>query len=322
MNQFGVSKMLRLHPRSGPIKISKMSLRDFKKNFVLYTFLFPTILYFLVFHYAPLYGLQIAFKDFSPFIGFARSPWVGFKHFESFFNSIYLWRLASNTFLISFYSILFGFPMPIILALILNELRSERFRSVFQTISYVPHFISTVIICGLIVNFLSPSTGIVNAIISSLGGNTIDFLIRPEWFRTIYIGSGVWQGMGWSSIIYYASLRAISPSLYEAADIDGASRWQKIIRISLPGILPTIITLLLLNLGNLMAVGFEKIFLLYNPSTYKTADVISTYVYRSGLISQQYSFASAVGLFNSFITLILLFIFNYSAKKSTGESLW
>jgi putative aldouronate transport system permease protein len=308
--------------KKSSIKLSHLKGRTVRKNIALYILLFPTLSYFLVFRYIPIYGLQIAFKDYNPFVGFTASPWVGIKHFKSFFESIYFWRLIRNTFLLSFYSILFGFPVPILFAILLNELKSEKFRSTVQTISYMPHFLSTVIVAGLIVNFLSPSIGVINKIIEALGGNAIDFLRRPEWFRTIYISSGIWQGMGWNSIIYYASLRAISPSLYEAADIDGANRRQKMIYISLPGILPTIVTLLLLNLGNLLSVGFEKVFLLYNATTYETADVLSTYVYRSGLISQQYSFATAVGLFNSVVTLVLLIFFNSTAKKTSGESLW
>ncbi len=302
--------------------MNSSSRRIIKKNIALYLLLMPTILYFLIFRYVLIYGLQIAFKEYNPFIGYKDSPWVGFKHFQSFFNSIYFYRLVRNTFLLSFYSILFGFPVPIIFALFLNELKSERFRSIIQSISYIPHFISTVIVCGLLVNFLSPSTGVINAVIKALTGDTIDFLRKPEWFRTIYVSSGIWQQMGWNSIIYYAAIRAIDPFLYEAADIDGANRWQKMIRISLPSILPTIITLLLLNLGNIMNVGFEKVFLLYNPNTYQTADIISTYVYRSGLVDQQYSFATAVGLFNSIINLLLLVIFNSVSKKASGESLW
>lgn len=303
-------------------KLSPKVTRGLSKNLVLYSFLLPTLTYYFVFEYVPIYGIQIAFKDLNLFAGISESPWVGLKHFENFFNSVYFYRLMRNTFLISFYSIIFAFPVPIILAVLLNELKAEKFRSVFQSISYIPHFISTVIIAGLIVNFLSPSTGMINMVIEFFGGNSINFLSKPEWFRTIYVSSGIWQTMGWGSIIYFASLRSIDPSLYEAAEIDGANRWKKIKFISLPGIMPTIIIMLLLNLGNLLKVGFEKVFLLYNASTYETADVLSTYVYRSGLVNQQYSFAAAVGLFNSIITLVLLIAFNYLAKKFTRNSLW
>jgi len=274
--------------------------------FALYIFLLPTIVFFVVFHYVPIYGLQIAFKNYVIMKGIWGSAWVGLQNFADVFALGSFWEVLRNTVLISFYKIVFGFPAPIILAILLSELVSTRFKKAAQTISYLPHFVSWVVLGGLFRQFLSPSMG----------------LQSPEWFRPIYISSGIWQSMGWSSIIYYASLRAINPSLYEAAAIDGANRKQKILSISLPGILPTIITLLLLNLGNLLTVGFEKVFLLYNPSTYETADVLSTYVYRSGLVGQQYSFAAAVGLFNSAVTLILLIVFNYAAKKASGQSLW
>lgn len=293
-----------------------------KRTVILYLFLCPAIVYYILLHYLPMYGSLIAFQDFNPFRGFGASKWVGLKHFESFFDSIYFFRLVRNTFLIGVYSILFAFPLPILFALLINEVRHAKFRAVVQSVSYIPHFISTVVVVGLIVSFLSPSTGVVNAFLSMVGLEKIDFLRSPEWFRTIYISSGVWQTLGWSSIIYFAALTGISPSLYEAAEMDGASRWQRVIHISLPGILPTIVTILLLDLGRVMDVGFEKVFLLYNPSTYETADVLSTYTYRAGLIDQQYSFAAAVGLFNSLITLVLILVFNYLAKRFTSYSLW
>jgi putative aldouronate transport system permease protein len=300
---------------------------DFKKWFarkgwLLYLFFLPAAVYYLVFHYAPMYGVVIAFKDFGVFLGIRNSPWVGIKHFVSFFESVYFFRLVRNTFLISFYSVLFGFPAPIIFALLLNELDAVGYRSVIQSLSYVPHFISTVVMAGLVISFVAPSTGIINAIITGLGGKQIDFIRDPAWFRFLYVGSGIWQEMGWGSIIYFAGLSSIDPQLYEAAQMDGAGRLRKIWHISLPGILPIIITLLLLNLGRLMSVGFEKVFLLYNQATLETADVISTYVYRSGLIAQQYSFAAAVGLFNSVVTLVLLTMFNAIARRISEYSLW
>jgi putative aldouronate transport system permease protein len=296
--------------------------KKMKRTIVLYLFLIPAIVYYVLLHYLPMYGALIAFQDFNPFRGFTNSEWVGFKHFIAFFDSIYFYRLVTNTFLLGIYTVIFAFPLPIIFALLLNEVKHTKFRTVIQSISYIPHFISTVVVVGLIATFLSPSTGFINEIISFVGFEKIDFLRSPEWFRTIYISSGVWQGLGWSSIIYFAALSSISPSLYEAADIDGANRWQKIVYISLPGITPTIVTILLLDLGRVMDIGFEKVFLLYNPSTYETADVLSTYTYRAGLIDQQYSFAAAVGLFNSLVTLVLILFFNYLAKRFTSYSLW
>mgnify|MGYP005764074313 CR=1 FL=1 len=304
------------------IEKRKVSKRQRKKGLIVLTFMIPGLLFYLIFHYAPMYGTLIAFQDFSPFRGFTQSPWVGFKHFEEFFNSIYFTRLLKNTFLLSFENILFSFPMPIIFALMMNEIKNSRLRSAIQSLSYFPNFISTVVLCGLIKNFLSPSTGIINAIIEALGGSAIDFLSSPGWFRPVYIISGIWQGMGWGSIIYYATLTSVDTSLYEAADIDGAGRFQKIFYISLPALVPTIVTLLLVNLGNMMNIGFEKVMLLYNEATYSTADIISTYVYRSGLIGQQYSFAAAVGLFNSLIGICLIVIFNFLARRFTKTSLW
>ncbi|TBL75332.1 ABC transporter permease [Paenibacillus thalictri] len=293
-----------------------------KRNIVLYIFLAPAALYYILFHYAPMYGTLIAFQDYNPFRGMLESPWVGLKHFQKFFESIYFYRLIRNTFLIGLYSIVFGFTVPIVFALLLHEVKHRKFRSLVQSISYLPHFISTVVVAGLIVMFTSPSTGLINGIITFFGGAKIDFLREPGWFRTVYISSGVWQTVGWSSIIYFAALTSISPSLYEAADMDGANRWQKVWHISLPGIKPTVITILLLDLGRVMDVGFEKVFLLYNSATYETADVLSTYVYRSGLIDQQYSFAAAVGLFNSAITFALIIGFNQLARRLSGYSLW
>lgn len=299
-----------------------MRTKKWKRSAVLYLFLLPALLYYAIFQYGPMYGALIAFQDYNPFRGMGESPWVGLKHFYAFFNSIYFFRLIRNTFLIGAYSILFGFGVPIVFALFLNEMKHGKLRSVFQSISYLPHFISTVVVAGLIVTFLSPSTGVVNAVLSAFGGQTVDFMREPDWFRTVYVSSGIWQQMGWSSIIYYAALSGISPSLYEAAEIDGAGRWDKVWNISLPGILPTIVTMFLLDLGRIMDVGFEKVYLLYNSATYETADVLNTYVYRAGLEQQQYSFAAAVGLFNSVITLLFIVLFNQLARRLSGNSLW
>jgi putative aldouronate transport system permease protein len=302
---------------------AKVPLRIFSaRNITLYLFLLPAIVYYVVFHYMPMYGALIAFQDFNPFRGMAGSPWVGLKHFKDFFGGVYFLRLLRNTMLLSVYGLIFGFPMPIIFALLLNEVKSTKFRSTIQSLSYMPHFVSTVILCGLVVQFLAPNTGLIARVIQTFAGEPVNILYRSEWFRTIYIASGIWQGVGWGSIIYFAALTSINPSLYEAAGMDGASRIQKMFHISLPGLMPTMVTLLILDLGRLLNVGYEKVILLYNTSTYETADIISTYVYRSGLISQQYSFAAAVGLFNSAVGLVLVISSNYASRRLASQSLW
>ncbi len=295
-----------------------------KRDKYLLLMILPGIAYFIVFQYLPLYGIIIAFKDFSVGKGIMGSPWITplFKHFDQFFGSYYFGRLLRNTFLISVYSLVWGFPLPIIFAMALNELKPGLFKKTIQTISYMPHFISTVVVAGLMINVLSPSNGLVNNIIASLGGKRIAFLQETSWFRSIYVGSGVWQGFGWGSIIYLAALSGIDPQLYEAAKLDGAGRWKQMWHVSLPGISNTIIILLIMNLGNMLRVGYEKLILLYSTSVYAVGDVISTYVYRSGLLDKQYSFASAVGLFNSVVSLVLLITFNRLSKKVSEVSIW
>ena len=268
-----------------------------------------------------MYGIIIAFKDYNIVKGIVGSPWVGVKHFQKFLMDPYFWKLVRNTLAINIYGLVWGFPAPIILALLLNELRNQRFKRLVQSISYLPHFISTVVVCGMIVNFLS-TDGIVNQVIKSMGGKTIQFLMLPEWFRTIYIASGIWEGVGWGSIIYLAALTSVDEELYEAATIDGANRWKRLLHITLPGIAPTISIMLILNLGRLMSIGFEKIILLYNGSTYETADVISTFVYRRGLLGSDFSYATAVGLFQAVIGLILLYSANKISRKVSETGLW
>jgi len=263
----------------------------------------------------------IAFKNYSPSKGILESPWIGFEHFKTFFSSYYFRRIVRNTLLINLYDIIFGFPAPIIFALLLNEIRNSLFKRSIQTITYIPHFISVVVICGMIVDFLSMK-GLVNNIIEFFGGKPIQFLIEPKWFRAIYVGSGIWQNLGWGSIVYLSALTGINPNLYEAARIDGAGRFKQVIHITLPGIAPTIIILLILRIGNMMSLGFEKIILLYNPNTYETADVISSYVYRKGLLEMNYSYSAAVGLFNSVVNFILLVSANKLSRTVTETSLW
>jgi len=304
-----------------PKNINKDLLKRIYKSRYLYIMLLPTIAFYIIFHYLPMYGIIIAFKDFKASRGILGSPWVGFKHFEQFFSSYYFFRLIRNTFLLNFYGLIFGFPAPIILAILLNELRSEKFKRFVQSVSYLPHFISVVIVVGFIVDFFSQN-GIVNNLLSLFGIEPINFLIEPKWFRPLYVGSGIWQGIGWGSIIYLAAISGIDPELYEAAIIDGAGRFRKIISITIPSIAPTIIIQLIFRIGGMMSVGFEKVFLMYNASTYETADVISTFVYRSGLQRAQYSYAAAIGLFNTIINFILLIGANYISRVTTESSLW
>ena len=285
--------------------------------------LIPVMLYFVLFQYKPMYGAIIAFKDFNAFVGVWDSKWVGFKHFQQFFESYYFWRLLRNTVLLSLYQLIFAFPAAIILALLLNEVRNQVFKKFVQSVSYLPHFISLVVVCGMLIDFLQPD-GIINILLLKAGfiDTPINFLILPEWFRTIFVASGIWQGIGWSSIIFLAALAGINPSLYEAAFVDGAGRWKQMLHITLPGIMPTIIILLILNIGSFMAIGSDKIILLYNPATYETADVIGSFVFRRGIMEANYSFTAAVGLFNSVINLILLVTINQVAKKKAESSLW
>ncbi|WP_223285472.1 ABC transporter permease [Paenibacillus sp. PL91] len=293
-----------------------------KRHWQLYLLITPVLIYFLVFHYLPMYGLQIAFKDFIGTKGIWGSPWVGLKHFDRFFESFFFWRLLENTIGISLFELAVGFPIPILLALMVNEVRSSGFKRLVQTVTYAPHFLSTVVLVGMVVIFLSPTTGVVNQAIQALGGQPIYFMTEPEWFKSIYVFSGVWQQMGWSSIIYLAALTGIDPHLHEAARVDGASRLRRIWHVNLPGIRPTIIILLILNVGSVMGVGFEKVFLMQNSLNLEASDVISTYVYRSGILGSQYSFAAAVGLFNSVVNFILLVIVNRIARNMNQTSLW
>ena len=297
------------------------ALHRLYKEKTLWLLVLPGVIWYVLFCYGPMYGLIIAFKDFSPFKGILKSEWVGFLYFGQFFESQFFGRLIVNTLMLNIYNILFSFPVPILLAICLNEVRHLPYKKVAQTICYLPHFVSTVVIVGILVNFLSP-TGLINSIISAFGGETINFLIKPEWFRTLYVASGVWQSAGWGSIIYLAALSGIDPSLNEAASVDGANRVQQIFHISIPSILPTIIIMLILNLGSILSVGYEKIILMYNTATYETADVINTYVYRRGIINGEYGFGTAVGLFQSVINFIFIVMANKISRKVSEISLW
>jgi putative aldouronate transport system permease protein len=294
---------------------------DYRMNKFIILMALPVLAYYLIFHYGPMYGILIAFKNYSPVKGIMGSTWVGLKHFKDFFNSYYAWRVIRNTLLLNFYQLIFGFPAPIILALLLNEIKNNVFKKTVQTVTYLPHFISMVVICGMIVDFTAKN-GLINDIVTLFGGERVSYLLKPEWFRTVYIASGIWQGIGWGSIIYLAALSGIDQELYEASAIDGSNRWHQLIHITLPSIAPTIIILLILNIGRMMSEGAEKVILLYNPNTYETADLISSFVYRRGLVESNYSFSSAVGLFNSVVNLILLGSANYISKKVNETSLW
>ncbi len=295
--------------------------KDFRANKYLYLMMLPVLAYYLIFHYGPMYGALIAFKDYTPMKGVWGSEWVGFKHFQEFFGSYYFARILKNTLLISLYSLVFEFPMPILLALLINEVRRQKFRRVVQSITYMPYFISMIVICGMIKDFTNGG-GLITSMLQFFGGDGTSLLQKPEWFRPIYVLSEIWQKIGWESIIYLAALMTIDLEQYEAARIDGASRLKQMLHVTLPGIMPTIVIMFILRMGNLLNVGFEKIILLYNPITYSTADVISSFVYRKGLLEFNWSFSAAVGLFNSVINLVLLVIANRLSRKISGSSLW
>lgn len=312
---------LQSRPRFGRPGYALMLKKDFIKYRYIYLMALPVIAFYILFHYMPMYGVIIAFKRFVPAKGIMGSPWAGVFHFETFFASYYFWRLIRNTIVISVYSLVFGFPAPVILALLINEVRSLGFKRVVQSLTYIPHFISIVVVCGLLLEF-SQMSGLINDIIAWFGGERIAFFQDPGYFRGFYIGSGIWQEVGWGTIIYLAALSAIDPQLYEAATIDGAGRWRKLTHITFPSIIPTIIILLILRMGRMMTVGHEKIILLYNATIYETADVISTFVYRKGLLDFAWSYSTAVNLFNSLINLLLLVAANALSRKVNETSLW
>lgn len=295
--------------------------RELKTNFLTYFLTLPGILWYLIFCYAPMFGIIIAFKEYTPATGFFGGEWVGFKHIINFCKSVYFTRTVSNTLIISVMTLGLSFPAPIILALLLNELKSNGYKRVVQTVTYVPHFISTVIICGMITSF-STKAGLFNAVLGVFGVEARNWLQEPSAFRWIYVLSGIWQGVGWGSIVYLAALTNIDPTLYEAAAIDGAGKFRQVLSVTIPSIVPTIVTLFILRMGGFFGVGSEKILLLYNPTTYETADVISTYVYRKGLLNMDYSYSSAIGLFNSMINLTLILITNKLSRKVSETSLW
>lgn len=314
---------------SGPVleKRSKWALlvRNMKRDKYLLIMFLPVFVFFVMFSYAPMAGLWMAFNDYktgSGFVGIFASEFVGFKWFEQFLGSVYIGRLLRNTFLLSFYSLIFGFPIPILFAVAVTQIRRKAIQRTVQAATYLPYFISTVVVCSIVVNFLSPSDGIINQLLNKLGIESINFMNMPEWFRTIYVASGIWQSFGFNSIIFVAAIMGISPELYEAMWSDGANKRQVIWHLILPSIRPTIILLLIMTLGNMMSVGFEKVYLLYNTAVYDTADVIQTYVYRQGIQSTNYSYATAVGLFNSVVNFTIVFIANRISRKVTDTAIW
>jgi putative aldouronate transport system permease protein len=319
-----IQEVKQLHPT---VKVNQLTkLQKIKKNLIrdkyLYLMLIPFIAWYVIFQYKPMYGLQIAFKDYSLFRGIAESPWVGFENFTRFFESEYFLRTLKNTALISFYSLIFGFPAPILLALLLNEIKNAMFKKTVQTLTYLPHFISIVVVAGIVTNFLAPTNGLVNIVIDKFGGEKVYFLTEPGYFRSIFIGMGIWKDVGFNAIIYLAAIAGINPQLYEAAKMDGANRWKQVWHVTIPCLIPTIVILFIINIGNFLEVGYEAIILLYQPSTYETADVINTYVYRAGLVGGQYEIGAAAGLFNSVIGLILVVTANKISKKLTQNGLW
>ena len=307
--------------RKNKVQHKQGFIQGIKSSRALYLLLLPSFIIFLLFTYYPMYGVIIAFKDFSPAQGILGSPWVGFKNFIQYFNSYQFWPTIRNTIVISLYTIVVTFPLPVFLALMCNQIRARRFKKFFQVSTYLPHFISTVVMCGMIILFLSPSTGIIAKLAELFGFTLPNLMGSAPAFPSIYVWTEAWQHVGWDSILYIATLSAIDPTLYEAATMDGASKWKRMIHIDVPALLPTATIMFILRMGSVMSVGFEKIYLLQNTLNSSTSEIISTYVYKMGLVSNQYSLSSAIGLFNNVINLVLLLLVNYTSKKLSDTSL-
>lgn len=299
------------------------TIKLIKRNWLLYVFLLPALVYVLLFNYGPMYGVQIAFKDFRPAKGILGSEWVGLKWFKTFFQTPSFWAILKNTLSISIYYLLFSFPLPVLLALVLNNVRSAKWKKVAQTITYMPHFISTVVLVGMISVFFSPRAGFVNTLLEFFGGSgDTYFMGTAKYFPHMYVWSGIWQGMGWGSIIYIAALAGVDPTLHEAAKIDGANKAKRAWYIDLPSIMPTMAIILIMNCGSMLNVAYEKVYLMQNNLNITTSEVISTYMYKMGLLKQQYSYSSAIGLFNNVISFLLLLIVNKIVGRLSGSSLW
>jgi putative aldouronate transport system permease protein len=311
-------RLLKTHPLGIPMN---RTFGRIGRNWGLYVLLLPAVVLLLLFTYKPMYGVVIAFKDYSPALGITGSPWAGFKYFEKYFHSYQFSRTIINTLVISLYSMV-TFPIPILLSLMINQMRQNRFKRLFQTISYMPHFISTVVMVGLLMILLSPGAGLLGSLYHLFGAEAPDLMGSSRLFSSVFVWSDVWQHAGWDSIIYIAALSAVDPSLYEAATVDGASRWQKVRYIDIPMLMPTVVTLFILRIGGLLGVGFEKVYLMQNNLNISSSEVISTYVYKIGLLSSQYSFSAAINLFNTVINFILLILVNQAAKRVSDNSLW
>jgi len=312
---------LNVKRRSGMTMQSRLK-RAWRRSKYLWLLFLPCLLYYAIFKYAPMFGLVITFKNYNVFKGIWASEWVGFKYYRMFFENPDFWVLMKNTVLLGVYKLVFGFPAPIILALLLNEVRNAVFKKWVQTVSYLPHFISNVIVASMVIMFLSPNGGIIDELITALGGKPVNFMMEPGWFRPVYVLSEIWQHIGWETIIFLAALTAVDPQLYEAASIDGANRWRKLWHVTLPGIAPTIMIILILDIGKVLEIGFEKVFLMYNPAIYDTADIISTYVYRVGMEQGNFSYASSIDLFMGVISFIFIFSANFISRRLGGTSLW
>ena len=293
-----------------------------RRNFALYVLLLPALVYIVLFHYLPIYGVQIAFRDFNFADGISGSPWVGWKWFQTFFRSNQSSKLIINTLTLSVYSLIAGFPMPILMAVIMHNLPSKKIRRISQTMTYLPHFISMVVLVGMINCFFSVKGGFVNTFITALGGHPIYFIGEPRYFSHLYVWSGIWQNTGWNSIIYLAALTSISQELHEAALIDGANKLQRIAHIDLPGILPTLVTLLILNCGSILSVGFEKVYLMQNDLNKSVSEILSTYTYKYGMLKLRYSYSSAIGLFNNAVNFVILLTVNAVSNRLTGTGLF
>lgn len=307
---------------SGSKKKKRGFLNSVRRNWQLWLLLMPALVYILIFSYQPMYGALIAFKDFNPRLGIMGSPWAGLKYFQQFFQTSIFSKTLTNTILLSIFNLLWSFPIPVIFALLLNQVRNKRFKAFIQTVTYAPNFISVVVLVGMVTLFLAPGSGFLTGLFQKMGAKDSLYLVRPEYFRTIYVASGVWQTMGFSSIIFLAALTGVSPELHESAMIDGAGIVKRIWHIDIPAILPTIVIMLIMAIGNILSIGYEKVYLLQNGMNLEVSEIISTYVFKTGIRSAQYSFATAVGLFNSVINLILLISANFIAKKATEISLF
>lgn len=304
------------------MRTTRTLAKRIRRTYELYLFLIPAAVFYILFKYWPIYGLKIAFQDFSPFLGFANSPYVGLANFQRFFNSPHWKTVVVNTLSINLASLAFGFPAPILLALMLNQVRSAMYKKSVQMITYAPYFISNVVLVGMMYTMFSPSSGVVNVLLGKLGIQPIFFMGRAHLFLPMFVGSGIWQGMGWSAVVFLAALAGVSSELHESALIDGANRFQRILHIDLPCILPTIITMFLLQVGHIFSVGFDKVWLMQNALNQATAEVISTFTYKRGLIDGDFSFATAVGLLESALNFLLLVFFNRLTRRVSGSSLW